>query len=223
VADAKPMSRLKVSLTDAPTFDFSRVHVNIKHVELWLEGKGKEARLIIAEGLGDVDLLTLRNGVLLPLADLSIPANVNVRQIRLVLDSEGHYGVRNSGATCELRTPSAQQSGIKVILNSPVNLSAGYDYSLVIDFDASKSVVSLGNGDCLLKPVLKIPSVVRVPTDDGSGSGSGSGSGENPVDPEPVTDGNDSNEDDDIYGGFDPRDPSTWPPGMTEDEIANYF
>ncbi len=191
----------------------------VHHVELWLEGKGKEARLIIAENLGDVDLMTLRDGVLLPLADLEDMTDLKVSKIRVVLDDEGHYGLKADGTTCSMKTPSAQQTGIKIVLSEPVTFENGYSYSLVIDFDAERSVVQQGNGGCLLKPVLKLPSFAKTPVENIEDDG-----GE-PIDEgleEPVTDGLDSN---DTSGGdgFDSGDSSTWPEGISQEELDSYF
>ena len=52
-----------------------------------------------------------------------------------------------------LETPSAQQSGLK--LNIDANLTGGVVYKLWIDFDAARSIVVKGNGDYLLKPVIR--------------------------------------------------------------------
>jgi len=245
---AKPAS-LRVSLIDAPHGGFDEVHVNVKHVELWLSGKGKQARLIVAQNLGDVDLLTLRNGVQLLLADVDMPSQVSISAVRIVLNESGHFGVKSNGGQCDMQTPSAQQSGIKVLLSSPVTFEDNYVYSLVIDFDALKSVVVKGNGGCLLKPVLKIASFVKTPVDntpvdggpsddpeqeepigggetndpgnDGStGDGSGSGSTDGGSDGgESIFDINDPS----TWGGFDPSDPSTWPEGITEADLRGYF
>jgi hypothetical protein len=118
--------------------------------------------VILSEGLGPVDLLTLQNGVLLPMADLQLPNDVTITQIRLVLESEGNYIIKGDGSRCDLKTPSEQKTGIKFILNQPVLIESGFSYSIVADFDASKSIVLTGNGGCLLKPVLKLKSANKI-------------------------------------------------------------
>lgn len=235
-------ANLRVSLTDAPNHDLKEVHISVEHAELWLEKDGTEGRLIIAQGLGDVDLLTLRDGVLLPLADVDIPAGVKVKAIRLVLNADNNYAVKGDDSICPMQTPSGQQSGIKILLKESVEFESGSNYSMIMDFDAAKSVVVKGNGDCLLKPVLKLPLFTKAPEDQTPEDG---GPIEDPVnDEEPVTDGDDSNStggdgtvnppaddpttpvDESTDGGntgFDPTDPSTWPPGFTEEDLANYF
>lgn len=147
---------LKLSLTDAPNDELSSVVVNVSHMEVLLEGMGKKGRLIVAENLGPVDLLTLQNGVTLPLSQASIPAGVRATQVRLVLNGEGNFSVKNSSEMCPMATPSAQKSGVKIVFGQPIEFVGGLTYSLLIDFDALKSVVVQGNGGCLLKPVLKL-------------------------------------------------------------------
>ncbi len=221
-------ANLRVSLTDAPNHQLKEVHVNVAHAELWLEKDGVEGRLLIAQGLGDIDLLTLRNGVLLPLTDVDIPAGVKVKQIRLVLNGNNNYAVKEDNSVCTMQTPSGQQSGIKIILKQSVEFEDGYNYSMIIDFDAAKSVVVKGNGECLLKPVLKLPLFTKAPYEETPDNG---GPIENPDNnEEPVTDGDDTNiiggdgEDNPTLGeGFDPSDPSTWPPGFNEEDLHLYF
>ncbi|HAZ25659.1 MAG TPA: hypothetical protein DCY95_14560, partial [Algoriphagus sp.] len=53
-----------------------------------------------------------------------------------------------------LKTPSAQQNGLKIKVNQPIE--GGQSYNLVIDFDVAKSIVVAGNsGNIILKPVLR--------------------------------------------------------------------
>jgi len=53
-----------------------------------------------------------------------------------------------------LKTPSAQQSGLK--LHVDANLEAGFSYTFVLDWDVQKSIVKAGNsGNYNLKPVIR--------------------------------------------------------------------
>jgi len=174
-------------------------------MEVVVAGSGKAGRLILAQGLGAVDLLTLQNGVTLPLQDIVAPEGLQIQQIRLVLKTDGHFAVKSDDSICELKTPSAQKTGVKIILTNKVQFEAGHQYNIVVDFDAMKSVVVQGNGRCLLKPVLKLKSALKVPivTDPGSG-------GETPTDP--GTGG----------GGETPTDPGTGTdPGTNPDDGSN--
>ncbi|MBC96960.1 MAG: hypothetical protein CME63_04380 [Halobacteriovoraceae bacterium] len=144
-----------VSLTDAPHQSLKEVNVTIKEVLLKIGGtSSKRVEVKIAEGLGQVDLLKLQNGIMLPISDLNLPEGIKVSQIRLVLEDFGNYLLYENDTTCDLKTPSQQKTGLKMV-NPEFSIRKGYSYSLVVDFDAQKSVVLQGNGDCLLKPVLK--------------------------------------------------------------------
>ena len=159
-ASTKP--GVSLSLTDAPNDDLKSVYVNVRHAELRVAGGGKEARIIVAENLGAVNLLNLQNGVTLPMANVTLPAGVVVTQIRLILNTTGNYIINTSDETCNLRIPSEAKTGIKLLIHGGVPMENGFNYSLVADFDAKKSVVQMGNGGCLLKPVLKLKSATKV-------------------------------------------------------------
>ena len=175
---------LRVSMTDAPSKDLTNVFVNVSHAELFVNSGGKNSRIVVAQGLGLVDLLTLRNGVLLPMQDFSLPEGVQVTGIRLVLNGDDNHAIKKNGERCEMQTPSGQQSGIKIHLSEPFTIEEGKDYSMIMDFDAEKSVVVKGTGDCLLKPVLKLITVTSKDDSDDSGE---------ETTEQPVTDGTDSN------------------------------
>jgi len=153
----------RLSLTDAPNDDLTAVMVKVKYAELRVAGAGKEARIKAAENLGPINLLDLQNGVTLPMADLQFPAGIQITQIRLVLEEDGNYIVKNNETRCDLKTPSAQKTGVKILIHQGLAIDQGYNYSVVVDFDAKKSIVQQGNGGCLLKPVLKLKSASRVP------------------------------------------------------------
>lgn len=228
-------SNFRLSLTDAPKEDLKEVNVNVHHIELFL-GKGAvEKRLILANGLGMVNLLDLQNGVILPLADVNMPEGVEISQIRLVLNGDNNHVIRKNDQRCDLQTPSGQQSGIKILIKNPIVIESGYRYSMIVDFDAAKSVVIRGNGSCLLKPVLKLSAATRQPVESNDDDGQDDDS------VEPIVDGSDSNvppaedsgdpTEEDIPEedaseeelGFDPLDPSTYPDGITPDDLAEYF
>src|SRR6185369_8514400 len=106
------------------------------------------------------------------------------REIRLILMSSGNKFIREDGSVCELKTPSAQQSGLKIKLPNTFTIESGLRYSVHLVFDIEKSVVEQGNGGCLLKPVIHGEIIsYRPPVDDGSsedndGGSTGAGSGD---------------------------------------------
>jgi hypothetical protein len=241
-------ANFRFSLTDAPSKDLSAVFVNVESAELWLSKGGKDARLVVAKNLGMVDLMTLRNGVLLPMEDFFVPEGVQVKSIRLML-AGGNYAVKKNGDICPMQTPSAQKSGIKIHLTNAVTIEKDNTYSLVVDFDAEKSVVIKGNGECLLKPVLKVASFRKQivdgnppsgPGDDVTGGVTDGNSGGGTPTPEPsVTPTPEPTPEPSVSptpepttspapgaggeGGFDPSDPSTWPPEYTPITIEDAF
>ncbi len=186
-------NNLRISLTDAPSRELKSVFVNVDHAELFVSKNGVKARIIAGQGLGMVDLMTLRNGVLLPLQDLNLASGLQITGLRLVLKGDNNHAIKVDDSRCEMQTPSGQQSGIKIHLSQPFTLESGSIYSMVMDFDAAKSVVVKGNGGCLLKPVLKLMVVTKIPVDSNTGGGDSGNSDDPVVTPEPVTDGTDTN------------------------------
>ncbi len=195
---AKP-ANLRVSLIDAPT-DLKEVNVNIDYIELYFQKDNKKAKVRLSEGLGMVDLLKLQDGIQLFVGDLDVPAEVSISKVRLILKHDGHYAVKLDDSICTMQTPSAQQTGLKINLKQPVTFETNHSYSMVIDFDAKKSVVVKGNGDCLLKPVLKLPSFTKIPLVDVPDEGGTPDDGSNE---DPVTDGEDDNSGDAGDDGYD--------------------
>lgn len=162
---------------------------------------GKWGRLIIGENLGPVDLLKYKDNVLLPIADVDVPNGVSAHQVRLVLKAEGNMIVKDDDSVCALQTPSAQKTGVKIIFGKPVAFESGFAYSMVVDFDAEKSIVLQGNGGCLLKPVIKMKSTTRI--------GQGEIDNNDPSDDEDLTDGGDWNNGQDCgRSGWDGADES---------------
>jgi hypothetical protein len=156
--DDKPAEgSLRVALTDAPACGFDQVNVTVERVRVhrsesagpndggWIDLPVNPARKI--------NLLALSNGVLEELGQTALPAG-HYTQLRLVLTAGGNSVVPTGGAEQPLLTPSAVQSGIKLI--HPFTVGADQLVDLVLDFDACKSVVQLGNGGYLLKPVIAV-------------------------------------------------------------------
>jgi len=75
-----------------------------------------------------------------------------VSQIRLILGTNN--SVKVAGVVYSLTTPSAMQSGLKLAVNR--TLEAGVEYSILLDFDASQSIVLTGNNEYQLKPVIRV-------------------------------------------------------------------
>ncbi|MFC4870366.1 DUF4382 domain-containing protein [Negadavirga shengliensis] len=149
-------ARLNVSLIDAPA-DYDEVWVEVLAVEV-RPGKGNDANETAWISINNeadekrIDLLTLTGGNAVYLGSTEVPAG-KISQIRLILGDDNY--IMQDGNRIDLKTPSAQQSGLKLQLNK--ELMAGIQYDLVIDFDAAKSIVKAGNsGQYILKPVLRV-------------------------------------------------------------------
>ena len=154
---------LAVSLTDAPACGFDAVNVTVNKVRVHTsttasESDGGWTDLTLSPAR-KINLLNLTNGVLESLGQTALPAG-RYTQVRLVLDPNTGNGMANSviptGSTAErtLETPSAIQSGIKLV--GQFDVAANQRTDLVLDFDACSSVVTRGNGQYALKPVVKI-------------------------------------------------------------------
>lgn len=103
------------------------------------------------DGSRYVNLLALTGENSLLLGTETFPEG-KIEQLRLVLGSD-NYLVKG-GKRSELKTPSAQQSGLKIKLDESID--GGRAYDIVIDFDVQKSIVVAGNsGNIILKPVLR--------------------------------------------------------------------
>jgi hypothetical protein len=145
-------AHISVKLTDAPG-SYDAVILSIKSVVI-ITDKGQQTLPVSG---GPVDILHFRLGKDTLLASQDIPAGT-IQQVRLVLNDTGNSIVVN-GISNDLTTPSGQTSGVK--LNVHDNLTAGIDYTLLLDFDAARSIVVTGNGKYILKPVIRaIPQAV---------------------------------------------------------------
>lgn len=167
---------LSVKLTDAPASAYEQVVVTINEVRVHRsdtaeEGDGGWETLDVGEGVLplQVDLLELRNGVLEPLGDIELEAG-RYSQIRLVLAENPRNGngqlanyvvVEGDPTPHPLTTPSAQQSGVKLI--HPFEVPDGKTVELVLDFDAARSVVEAGKGSASVKYLLK-PTIAVIAT-----------------------------------------------------------
>lgn len=169
--DSSQNGLLIVSLTDASASGFDAVNVTVRKVRVHKSAAAAENDAgwsdITLEPAKKINLLDLTNGVLETLGQTSLPAG-HYTQLRLVLSANTGTVPANSvvlsGTTDEipLETPSAVQSGIKLI--NEFDVAPGQLVDLVLDFDALKSIVKRGNGKrpaYALKPVIRVlPSVL---------------------------------------------------------------
>ncbi|HEY4108071.1 DUF4382 domain-containing protein [Puia sp.] len=143
---------LRVMLTDDPA-EYDAVYIDVQKVEVNVSSdsntsSGWQTVNVLRPGV--YNLLQFSNGIDTLLADADLPAG-KLSQMRLILGDNNSVVV--NGQNFPLKTPSAQQSGLK--FNIHATLTAGIVYRLWIDFNAGRSIVTTGNGGYILKPVIR--------------------------------------------------------------------
>ncbi|HAD95846.1 MAG TPA: carbohydrate-binding protein [Cryomorphaceae bacterium] len=145
-------AKVMMRLTDAPA-DYDAVLIDVRAVEIHYEDESEEAGWETLDNVrpGIYNLLDFTNGIDTLIAYDDVPAR-RINQIRLILGSDNDVVI--DGISYDLKTPSAQQSGLK--LNVQETLEPGLVYEFWLDFDASRSIVTTGNGNYILKPVIRV-------------------------------------------------------------------
>jgi len=136
----------KVRMTDAPG-PYDAVYIDLQAVEV-TGVNGKAVTLNVNAGI--YNLLDFSNGMDTLIASGTLEVSA-VEQIRLILGTNNSVVI--DSVSYPLSTPSADQSGLKLQVHQ--TLQAGVTYSVLVDFDANKSIVDEGNGSYKLKPVLR--------------------------------------------------------------------
>lgn len=164
------MGSLGVSLTDSPACGFDAVNITVSDVRVHQSATASSTSAgwstITLNPPRKINLLDLTNGVLDTLGETPLPAG-HYTQLRLVLDRNTGSHVANSvvlsGTTVEtpLTTPSAAQSGIKLI--NQFDVAPGQRTDLLLDFDACKSVVTKGKGTSSVVGYSLMPVVKLIP------------------------------------------------------------
>lgn len=150
-------ARVNFYLVDAPA-DYDEVWIEVLALRVKSDHQDSEMtededtwNEITFEGSRYINLLDLTGGNSLLLGTEDFPEG-EIDQIRLILGEDNY--LMKDGERFELKTPSAQQSGLKIKIDQEIE--GGNTYNLIIDFDAAKSIVEAGNsGNIILKPVLR--------------------------------------------------------------------
>ena len=144
--DATTSYLYNVRMTDAPG-PYGALFIDLQGVEVTGDD-GTAVMLNVHSGI--FNLLNFTNGVdtLISSGNLEV---AKVGQIRLILGSNNTVVI--NGVSHPLSIPSADQTGLKLQVHQ--TLQAGVQNSVLLDFDANKSIVDLGNGNYKLKPVIR--------------------------------------------------------------------
>lgn len=160
---------LSLSLTDS-SGDYQAVYVTIYEVQVHMGGDEDENGNweVVAAPRKTYNLCELVNGVREELGLTDLPSG-HYTQMRLIIGeqaddglnifSQNHpyanYVIDLNDDYHELKVPSGYQTGIKIVNGFEINTDQTTE--LLLDFDASKSVVEAGNsGNWLLKPTIKV-------------------------------------------------------------------
>ncbi|RED48749.1 DUF4382 domain-containing protein [Seonamhaeicola aphaedonensis] len=161
----KEAPTISIRLVDNPG-DYEAVNVEIIDVMIRMEDESGDDNsedtedesgwMSLEAESGIVNLLDFTGGFSKVLVErFPIPVGT-LSQIRLVLGNGNTIvieGENNQSETFDLKTPSGQQSGLKVKVNAVIE--EGFTYDFILDFDVEKSIVHAGNsGNIILKPVI---------------------------------------------------------------------
>lgn len=156
-------ARVQLVLVDAPG-DYEEVNVEIIDIQ-YNSSEGEKGWKSFTPENGypiQVDLTKLIAGNDLLLTDEIIPAGT-FKQIRLILSDNNTVLLEGGTTPVHLDTPSAEQSGLKIMLDE--NLEGGSSYTFILDWDVQRSVVKAGNsGKYILKPVIRANAEVNSGT-----------------------------------------------------------
>jgi hypothetical protein len=149
-------AKISIRLVDEPG-DFQHVFIDVVDVMIKYNDDSDDDNGWESIGANQdiYDLLELTGGIdALLVEDYEMePGTLN--QIRLILGENNSVVMEGETEAIPLRTPSAQQSGLKLKVNH--ELEAGFTYKFLLDFDVDKSVVIAGNsGNINLKPVIRV-------------------------------------------------------------------
>ena len=157
---------ISLNLMDATTDDYRAVYVTIDKIKAHREDDN--GWVTVASPQKTYNLLELVNGIMETLGITDIEPG-RYSQLRLFLGIEpddglnllgnihdfANYVIDKDDEIHELKVPSAFKSGVKLVRE--FEIVAGLTVDLVLDFDASASIVKSGNsGQLLLKPTIKV-------------------------------------------------------------------
>lgn len=167
---------LSMSLTDAATDGYKAVYVTIDRIDVHSGEERSDSGnwTTVAQPGETYNLLTLVNGVFAELGQELLETGT-YGQLRLIIGStaedevnilgnqhpHANYVINMEDEAHQLKVPSGPQTGIK--LTHGFEIFPGQMTELILDFDASRSVVKAGkSGLYLLKPTIKVLDFVNT-------------------------------------------------------------
>lgn len=161
--------RLEIYLTDSSENykandpeTYSEVNITISGIKVHLAGEDGGEWIecgLIGERDIEYNLIDLKDTLIL-LSNEDLKTG-KYTQVRLFITNPNillYEGVE----VITLVIPSADQTGIKLI--HPFEIIKNGTIELTIDFDAEKSIVKTDNGEYILKPVIKVWSIIVTDT-----------------------------------------------------------
>jgi len=157
---------VSLNLTDATINGVQAVYITIEKVSVHKDETGGWE--VIAEPNRTYNLLELVNGVREELG-IAVLETGHYTQLRMKVTEQpdqgintlskshlyGNYMIDNSDEYQELKIPSGYQSGVKVVCGFDINENQTTE--LILDFDASRSIVEAGSSkNLLLKPTIRV-------------------------------------------------------------------
>ena len=180
--------KLTVQMTDAP-FPFAEVSaVNVFVVRIDARSADATAAeaadanatsgwTTIAAPNRVINLLSLQGGVTTNLGTSTLSTGT-YNGFRLVIDPEQSNVTLKSGATVATQFPSAAQSGIKINLDQPIEVTEDSSV-MILDFDVGKSFVMKGNS--ISQNGLNFKPVIRAVASELTGGLAGTVHGDSPT------------------------------------------
>ena len=140
---------MQVKMHDNPAH-YDEVNVSVERVDV-NRSEGDQGWQTISEPNEVYNILELVNGEFAVLADAELETGT-YQQIRLILDDNNSIVI--DGESFPLTVPSGAQTGLKLNINAEIE--EGVIYTLLLDFDADRSVVKRGMQDHYnLRPVIR--------------------------------------------------------------------
>lgn len=140
--------RMQVTMVDAPASAYDSIIISVQRVEIHAsQSASVESWITLNSEAKTYDLLSLVNGVEAVLGEADLAAGTYT-QMRLVLGDSCY--VYAGGVKIALKMP-----GSEIRLNINATIRANITYKLVLDFDATRSLVTTNTG-LILKPVIKV-------------------------------------------------------------------